>query len=335
VLNPFKPSPIAHPVRRGWFGGWVAWIWIPLLGAVLQGCGADGSSGRSRPLDPERTPVALVTGSTDGLGRALALELGSRGMHVIVHGRNEVRGAEVVAAIRAQGRGTAEFIAADYASLDQVRELALTILATHRRIDLLVNNAGIGPGAPGHERGVTPDGHEVRFQVNYLAGFLLTEALVPLLISTAQAGHEVRIIQITSRNQQPLDFEDLGTTEGYSGSLAYGRSKLAQILMTADLASRLAPYGVRAHSVHPAPAMDTGLVAETGSTPQSTVAEGLISVLNALENADAPSGTFFFEREPRAPHPQADDAEARARLRALSLEFVTPIPGAEGRGPGQ
>lgn len=322
------PSQAHFRGLRGhrWASVWLT-AWLMGSALFLVGCGGDGTSGEAQatPLRPSPSiegPVALVTGSTDGLGRALALELASRGMHVIVHGRNAERGAEVVAAIESAGIGSARFFAADFAVLDDVHALGGTILDTYDRIDLLVNNAGIGPGTPGHERVLTADGQELRFQVNYLAGFLLTEALVPRLVATAEAGHPVRVLQITSRNQQPLDFEDLAFNQGYTGSLAYGRSKLAQILMTRDLAERLAPQGIRVHAVHPAPAMDTGLVLETGATPLSTVADGLRSVLNALDDTANASGTFFFEVEPRPAHPQADDLEARARLRVWSLAFV-------------
>jgi NAD(P)-dependent dehydrogenase (short-subunit alcohol dehydrogenase family) len=267
-------------------------------------------------------PVALVTGSTDGLGRALALELAADGYHVIVHGRSEERGHEVVGAIEAGGVGSARFFRADFASLAEVAELAAAIREAYPRIDLLVNNAGIGPGVPNHERVLTSDGHELRFQVNYLAGYLLTRDLIPLLVAAADAGGEPRIVSVTSRNQQPLVFADLRMDGGYSGGLAYGRSKLAQILFTMDLADELADSGVAAYAVHPAPAMNTGLVLETGATPQSTVEDGLRSVLQAVRTREHPSGTYFFELEARRAHEQAYDLEARCRLRELSDIFV-------------
>jgi NAD(P)-dependent dehydrogenase (short-subunit alcohol dehydrogenase family) len=298
---------------------------LPLFAALLVllpwGCGGD-APGNSAGADGVRPapegPVALVTGSTDGLGRELALRLAADGMHLIIHGRNTERGAEVVAAIEAAGTGSARFYPADFASLEEVQALADAILRDHDRLDLLVNNAGVGPGAPGHERAITPDGHELRFQVNYLAGYLLTRELLPLL----EAGAPSRIVSVTSRNQQPVDFDDLRLDRGYAGGVAYGRSKLAQVLMTMDLAEELEDAGVLAFAVHPAPAMDTNLVLETGSTPQSTVAEGVEAVLQAIRTTTHPTGTFFFELEPRRAHEQAYDPEARRRLREASESMV-------------
>jgi NAD(P)-dependent dehydrogenase (short-subunit alcohol dehydrogenase family) len=288
----------------------------------LSGCGGEAPAGHPDPASApggEDRPVALVTGSTDGLGRELALRLGADGYHVIVHGRSAERGAEVVAAIEAEGTGSATFIAADFASLAEVRALADAVREEISRLDLLVNNAGVGPGVPGHERVVTGDGHELRFQVNYLAHYLLTRELLPLL----EAGAPSRIVAVTSRNQQPLDFDDLAFQRGYQGGAAYGRSKLAQVLHVMDLAEALSARGITAYAVHPAPAMDTGLVRETGSTPQTTVEDGLRSVLQAVRTRDHPSGTYFFELEPRPAHEQAYDEGARRLLRERSDAFVS------------
>lgn len=303
--------------RRATTSARPAFLALVVAGTVLLAGGCGGSAPAAGPPTgsvSEGTSVVLVTGSTDGLGRELALRLAAEGSHVIIHGRNVERGAEVVAAIEAGGAGSARFLAADFASLDEVRRLAEDIRRDYDRLDLLVNNAGVGPGAPGHERVITPDGHELRFQVNYLAGYLLTRELLPLL----EAGAPSRIVSITSRNQQALDFEDLRLDDGYAGGVAYGKSKLAQVLMTLDLAEEMADRGVQAFAVHPAPAMETALVRETGSTPQSTVEQGVEAVLNAIRSTDHPSGTYFFELEARPAHDQAYDLEARRRLRELS-----------------
>lgn len=269
-------------------------------------------------VTPDDRPVVLITGSTDGLGRELALELGTWGAHVIVHGRNEERGQEVVDAIEADGRGSARLFLADFGELAQVSALAQEIRAHYDRLDVLVNNAGVGPGSPGHERVLTQDGYELRFQVNYLAGYLLTRELLPLL----ERGVPSRIVNVTSRNQQTLDFADLDMDEGYQGGAAYGRSKLAQILFTMDLAEELEGTGVAAFAVHPAPAMDTEMVRQTGSTPQSSVEQGLASVLQVATEAGLESGQYFHELEEREAHEQAYDPEARRLLRERSDERI-------------
>jgi NAD(P)-dependent dehydrogenase (short-subunit alcohol dehydrogenase family) len=312
---------------------WLARLWLACA-LLLAGCAeaapapaSDEPRAAARLDAGSQAPVALVTGSTDGLGREVALALASEGYHVIVHGRDATRGAEVVAAIEAEGEGSARFLAADFASLENVQALADTVRQLVPALRLLVNNAGVGPGAPGHERVITPDGHELRFQVNYLAGFHLTRELLPLL----RAGAPSRIVNVSSRGQAPLDFDDLRLDRGYSGGEAYRRSKLAQILFTVDLAEELAGSGVEAFAVHPAPAMDTELVREAGGTPQSTVAQGLRSVMNAIRSTEQESGTFFFELDPRPAHDQAYDAEARRTLRERSEAFVAE---ALGRGVG-
>ena len=310
--RPFSPSGRPRATR--------AWrIVIPLLCLwALSGCGNDEAPA---PTEESHPSVVLITGSTDGLGRELALRAAATGAHVIIHGRNEARANEVAEAIRSEGAGSASIHLADFASLDAVREMATAIRADYERLDLLVNNAGVGPGEPGHERVVTGDGHELRMQVNYLAGYLLTRELLPLL----EAGAPSRIVSVASRNQQPLDFDDLSMSAGYTGGQAYGRSKLAQILMTLDLVDELAPRGIELVAVHPAPAMETALVLETGATPQSTVEAGADAVWQAMYGSDFPSGTYFHELQPSEPHAQALDPEVRARLRAWS-DSVTREP---------
>jgi NAD(P)-dependent dehydrogenase (short-subunit alcohol dehydrogenase family) len=261
--------------------------------------------------------TALVTGSTDGVGRVVAERLGEIGARVLVHGRDRTRGAQVVSAIKDAG-GTAEFLEADLASLADVRRLAEAVRTTADRLDILINNAGIG--SAGAARQVSADGHELRFAVNYLAGFLLTHLLLPLVKQSAPA----RIVNVASAGQQAIDFADVMLTRGYSGSRAYCQSKLAQIMFTIDLARELESANVTVNALHPATYMNTTMVRRAGVTPISTVEEGAEAILNlaagpALEGR---SGLYFNGlREARADR-QAYDAEARARLRALSLQLT-------------
>jgi len=139
--------------------------------------------------------VALVTGSTDGVGRVVALSLGAAGVRVLVHGRDAERGNRVVADIEKAG-GAATFLRADLASLAEVRRLAAAVKEDTGRLDMLINNAGIGTA--GGVRQESADGFELRFAVNYLAGFLLTQQLLPLLKASAPA----RIVNVSSGGQQ-------------------------------------------------------------------------------------------------------------------------------------
>jgi len=266
----------------------------------------------------EGRQIVLVTGSTDGVGREVALEMGASGAHVIVHGRNADRGREVVEAIEAAG-GTARFIGADLASLAQVRELAATVLRDYDRLDVLVNNAGIGRGQDGASREVSADGHELRFAVNYLSHFLLTRELLPLLIRSAPS----RVVSVSSAAQNPIDFNDVMLEQGeYMGTRAYGQSKLAQILMTVDLAEELAGTGVLVNAVHPETFMNTSMVLERGGTPVADVKDGAANVLNVVRLPDPGTGQYYNLQTVGRANAQAYDAEARRRLRELSMELV-------------
>jgi NAD(P)-dependent dehydrogenase (short-subunit alcohol dehydrogenase family) len=170
----------------------------------------------------------------------------------------------------AKSGGEARFLRADLGSLAEVRSLAEAVRRETDGLDVLVNNAGIGGGGAGARREVNADGFELRFAVNYLAGFLLTRLLLPLLEGRAPA----RIVNVASAGQQPVDFSDVMLIRGYSGTKAYCQSKLAQILFTIDLAEELKGRGVTVNSLHPATYMDTTMVRESGVRPISTVEEG-------------------------------------------------------------
>ena len=188
-----------------------------------------------------------------------------------------------------------------------------------KRLDLLINNAGIGSGGPQGTRQTSADGYELRFAVNYLAGFLLTHLLLPLVRTSTPA----RIVNVSSLGQQAIDFADVMLTHGYSGSRAYCQSKLAQIMFTIDLARELDGTGVTVNALHPATYMNTTMVRQSGVTPMSSVEQGADAILNLATSAalDGRSGLFFNgQREARA-DAQAYDPAARQRLKTLSLEL--------------
>ncbi|MGH3302544.1 MAG: SDR family NAD(P)-dependent oxidoreductase [Streptosporangiaceae bacterium] len=267
-------------------------------------------------------PTIFITGATDGLGRALAERLARGGATVLLHGRDQHRLDRAAAEIadRASIRKPHTFHA-DLADLGQVRRLAGDILQATDRLDVFVSNAGIGSGQPdGHDRRTSADGYELRFAVNYLAGFLLTTQLLPLLRDSAPA----RIINVASLGQHPLDFDDLMLQRDYSGVRAYCQSKLAQIISGFELAERVPAEQVTVNSLHPATFMPTKMVlAERGSSVDTL--ETGVAATERLSTDLALAGVTgrFFDRtrEARA-NAQAYDSAARARLWQVSLELT-------------
>jgi NAD(P)-dependent dehydrogenase (short-subunit alcohol dehydrogenase family) len=256
--------------------------------------------------------VILITGSTDGLGREVALELAGPDTHIIVHGRNEERGAEVVRAVEQAG-GTARFYRADLAKLDEVRALGDAILRDYGRLDVLVNNAGIWlPAEQGRQ--VNDAGHELHFVVNYLSHYLLTHMLLPIITQTPEA----RIVNVASGAQQPIDFDDVMLEDGYSDGRGYAQSKLAQILFTFDLARELEGAGVKVNALHPATMMNTTMVLSRGAATRSTVDEGVDAVIHLITSPEVGSGGYYNGTRPAQAHAQAYDEAARERLRRLS-----------------
>jgi NAD(P)-dependent dehydrogenase (short-subunit alcohol dehydrogenase family) len=263
--------------------------------------------------------TALVTGATDGVGRVVARRLAADGWRVLVHGRNRERGESLAREIEKAG-GSATFLGADLSSLAEVRKLAAAVRAATDRLELLINNAGIGTAGDKPGRQVSADGHELRFAVNYLAGFLLTHLLLPMLEASAPA----RIVNVSSAGQQAIDFDDVMLEKSYSGRAAYCQSKLAQILFTVDLADQLDNSGVIANTLHPSTYMNTTMVRQSGNAPISTVEQGAAAILQLAVSPklEGKSGLYFNVLAESRANPQAYDPAARAKLRALSHKLT-------------
>ena len=267
--------------------------------------------------------VALVTGATDGLGRALAERLARLGMTVHAHGRNEEKLATAVREIVAATGNERVFPhLADLGSLAEVRGLADEIAALDA-LHLLINNAGIGSGFPdSRERQESADGLELRFAVNYLAPFVLTERLLPLLRRSAPA----RIVMVASRGQAALDFDDpMLERSYYEGRRAYAQSKLALITYAVDLTDRLGPdAGVTINALHPSTYLPTKIVLEQHGESIDSLERGLEATMRLAlgPELDGVSGRYFDREEESRAEPQAYDPEAQRQLRALSEELA-------------
>ena len=263
--------------------------------------------------------VVLITGATAGLGQAVVSALAANGATVLVHGRDQVRGEAVVAALRqATGNDRVAFYSADLASLAAVRRLTERVSAEHERLTVLVNNAGVGRG--GSPRQLSVDGYELRFAVNYLAPVLLTRLLVPLLVSSAPA----RVVNVASATQAAVDFADPLLRDGYDGGRAYGQSKLALIMFTFDLADELADSGVSVNCVHPASRMPTRMTRTAGVASRDSLEAGLHATLRLALAGDLAtvSGRYFDRLREGDCHPQAYDPAAPRRLRRLTEDLL-------------
>jgi NAD(P)-dependent dehydrogenase (short-subunit alcohol dehydrogenase family) len=256
--------------------------------------------------------TVLVTGATDGLGRALATRLAGEGATVLAHARSEERGREALAELL-DGPGDVRLVVGDLASLSAVRALADQV---PDRLDVLVNNAGIGFGGGREE---SDDGYELRFAVNYLAGFLLAA----LLRARLEASAPARIVNVASAGQQAIDFDDVMLEHDYDGGRAYCQSKLAQIMHAFDLAEELAGSGVTATALHPATFMDTKMVRSRVGEPHSTVREGADATVRLAADLSLDvQGRYFDGLEETRPNEIAYDPDARKRLWDVSEQLI-------------
>src|SRR5437763_13264593 len=200
--------------------------------------------------------TVFITGSTDGVGRYVALELAKQGANLLIHGRDAARARAVVEEISRSGKASAKFYQADLSSLADVGKLADAVSAEHNKLDIFISNAGIGSRNYGPERRVSADGHELRFAVNYLAGFLLVYRLLPIIKAAAPS----RIVNVASLGQAPVDFDNVMLEREYNGVRAYRQSTLSRIMVPTDIAAELRGTGITVNSLHPATYMYTTMV---------------------------------------------------------------------------
>jgi NAD(P)-dependent dehydrogenase (short-subunit alcohol dehydrogenase family) len=261
--------------------------------------------------------TVLVTGSSDGIGKATAAELATRGCAVIVHGRNEARAQQAAEEVHrlAEG-GQVTWVAGDFASLAAVRAMADRLLASYARLDVLVNNAAI----ISKQRGVSSDGYESTFAINHLAPFLLTNLLRDRLDASAPA----RIVNVSSgaHTSGRIDFDNLQMEHGFDSLAAYCNSKLANGLFTLELARRLVRDRVTANFLHPG-VISTKLlhVLHAGGSP---IATGITtSVFLALDPSVAEqTGGYYVDEQRTEPSAEARDADVAAQLWRVSAELV-------------
>ena len=257
--------------------------------------------------------VALVTGSTDGIGRQTARMLAAAGMHVIVHGRTKPRAEAALAALQAELPGAVlQCVSFDLGSLASVRRGAEAVLAMAPELHVLVNNAGIFAT----ERSVTEDQLEGTLAVNHVGPFLLTELLIPRLIASATTAPS-RVINVSSvaHTRGRLD-NDLQLISNWTGYTAYAQSKLANVMHALSLADQHDPAKLVAYSLHPGVIGTKLLKQGFGPVQGASVETGARSIVRlATEEAvTSRSGSYFSEGVETLPAASARDAKARERL---------------------
>ena len=267
----------------------------------------------------------MITGATDGLGKLVAKHLAATGATLVLHGRNKEKGRKTIEEIQElSGNNKIFYHNADFASLDEVQQLSQEIAERYPQLSVLINNAAIGGGPKGKQkRELSKDGFELRFAVNYLAHFLLTQNLLPLITKSAPA----RILLVASIGQSPIDFNDLMMEKHYESFEAYCRSKLAQIMYGFELAEKLKDNNVTVNSLHPASLMNTNMVHEFFGHTSSNVEDGarvVEYVAIASETADK-TGVYFNQMKESRANSQAYDQNARKRLWQISEDLTQPL----------
>jgi NAD(P)-dependent dehydrogenase (short-subunit alcohol dehydrogenase family) len=266
-------------------------------------------------LNPQ---TILITGGTDGIGKQSALELAQQGHHILVHGRNPARGQQVVQEIqRVTNNPRVEFVLADLASLDAVRQLSAQIRTNYPRLDILINNAGVFMP----QRTLTADNLETTFQVNHLAHFLLTNLLLDLLI----AGAPARILHVSSglHRSGRIEWDNLQGEKHYNGNDAYARSKLANVLFAYALADRLQNTGVTSNALHPG-VIRTKLLRMGwggGGNDLAHAADTVVYTATAPE-LEHVTGRYFDNRRESASSAASHDQNLQKSLWEASMQLV-------------
>lgn len=258
--------------------------------------------------------VVLVTGATSGMGLATAIELAKQNYQVIMVGRNEEKGLKALAYAQNESNSSnISFMICDLASLKDIRRFASEFKNNYKKLDVLINNAGVLC----LKRETTVDGFEMQMGVNHLGHFLLTHLLMECLLN----ADEGRIVNVSSGGHKWGDFyeNDPHFTQGYNLFKGYGQSKLANILFTKELAKRLKDTRVTVNALHPgAVTTNLGVDRQTGFgktvykllSPffqSPTEGAGTTIFLTTDPNVNGVSGEYFVNKKIAKPSKKAND----------------------------
>lgn len=278
------------------------------------------------------TKNILITGSTDGIGKLAALNLAKAGHHVYLHGRDADKLDSVIVEVKAVATGTAvdyiDGFVADFSDLNAVRDMAAEVNKKLSKLDVLINNAGIyTTSSP-----VTKDGLDVRFVVNYLAPYVLTNALLPLL----KKSNKARIINLSSAAQAPISYPAFAGNERLDDKDAYAQSKLALTMWSMDLADTVADDNINVIAVNPGSLLNTKMVDEAYGKYWSSADKGA-NILTELTISDEfANGTGkYFDNDIKdgangdargefgQPHANALNKDAIAELNRRTQEVLS------------
>lgn len=252
------------------------------------------------------TNTILITGATDGLGRATAIALANKGHTVIAHGRN----AEKLAELKAEIGGNLTTVQADMSDLSQVAQMARDLTNSADRIDVVINNAGVFKTSQTH----LENGMDVRFVVNTFAPALLSNLLLPIV------PKDGRLVHLSSAAQAPVDVDALAGNRTLQDMEAYAQSKLALTMWSQDFASKH-PDGPVSVAVNPGSLLATKMVREGFGTSGNDLNIGVdILCRAALSNEFARASGQYFDNDSgrfAAPHSDADNVETVTRIVAI------------------
>ncbi|MBH1980530.1 SDR family NAD(P)-dependent oxidoreductase [Candidatus Saccharibacteria bacterium] len=261
--------------------------------------------------------TVIITGASDGIGKAAARELKSQGAEVVIIGRSPEKTIALAQELDAM------YYIADFSDLNKVRELAEKLLATYPRIDVLANNAG---GIFG-KRELTTDGFEKTMQVNHLSHFLLTSLLLNTLI--ASKATIINTSSVANELFARLDIHDINMERRYSSNMAYGNAKLENILFTKELQRRYGEKGISVAAFHPGNVAtsfasdsnsilrfiyQTPLKRVIGLTSPEVGAETLVWLASTTPNIDWQPGQYYYKKKIEKTNAMADDENVAKSL---------------------
>lgn len=272
------------------------------------------------------TKIVLITGANSGVGRSLTLLSASKGDTVVMICRNKERGEKAKEEIiRSSGNNSVHLIIADLSSLDSVKNAAIEFKTKFNSLHILVNNAGIN--LP--KRELTSDGYEKVFATNHLAYFYLTS----LLLDTLKSSVPSRIINVASNAHTAIDINDLMSERKYEQYKAYGRSKMANILFTYELAEKLKGFNVTVNAVHPG-VVKTNIYETVHGFPRFLIGLMMPFFLSPRESAERIlplmysdkfnniSGKYFVNSKDTLTKKGSYDLDLRKKLWDISETFI-------------